>query len=113
VTDNRSLYVSEKRWSVAGRGADWCPVVRERYLALEKLTNGLYQMLLRFVYADEFAQTLQRPGAWDKFILPKSIAWNDPGRSGFHLARRLLRAAFGLGALGPAPVRCMGCVLQA
>ncbi len=100
--------MSEKRWCIEGRGKEWCQILRERYLTIEKLTDGLYQVLMKFVYSDEFAQA--SPEAWRQFMLQRSISWNEPGRKGLTLARKMLRAAYGLEALGPAPVRLMWCV---
>ncbi len=111
LIDNSSTFVSVKRWSIEGRGDAWCPTLRERYLAVEKLVNGMYQVLLGFVYDDEFLACyneqntdLQANMCWEVFLRPKSLGWKDSGRPTLNLVRCLLRTPFGLQALGPARV---------
>ena len=66
--------------------------------------------MLRFIWEDEYSKADAK--AWASFVNRKSVGWNEPGRSALDAARKFLRAALRLEALGrPRVSACTSVVL--
>ena len=102
VIDNRSPFISHRRGCAGGKRAEQCPVLRERFTLIQKLTEGMFRMLLQFLYQSD-SQTMTEDD-WNKFVKGKSLCWQEKGCKILHEAKLFLRSSFGWNLLGPPKV---------
>jgi hypothetical protein len=102
VMDNRSIFVSTRKRCQGGKGEQQCPVLRERFLAIEKMIDGIFRTLLPFLYSDEY--TSLEAKVWDQFLQDKSLRWNAKGRKILNESKSFVRTMFGWKLLDPPKV---------